>query len=250
MATIRTGGLKRPRELGEILRDAWALYRADWRGFVAIGAATIPFALASSAVQLAIKDEVTAQLVLLAVLLSSVPPLAVIEGAVFAYVLTVAGERPGTEGQAFLSALRRLPSLAGSAFITVAVCAALFATVLLIPLGVVLLVRWVFAVPAVMFDGDSAVSSLRRSAALVMGRWWVTFGRVAAIGLLVLAVNLALLNLVARAPAAVFALVTAIGEAFTMPFFAVALALMYFDLKARKAQTAPSAGEQSEADAG
>jgi hypothetical protein len=246
VTTIQSRGLQRPRELGEVLRDAWALYRADWRGFVAIGAGTIPFALASSAVQLAIKDEVTAQLVLVPVLLASVPPLAVVEGAVLAYLLSVAGNRPATEGQAFLTALRRLPSLAGSAFITVAVCAALFVTVVLIPLGVVLIVRWVFAVPAVMFEGDSAVASLRRSAALVSGRWWVTFGRVAAIGLLVLAVNLVLLNLVARAPAAVFALVTAIGEAFTMPFFAIALALMYFDLKARKAMVAPPSGEQSQ----
>jgi hypothetical protein len=101
-------------------------------------------------------------------------------------------------------------------------------------------IRWAFAPHHVILEGSDAVNSLRSSAALTQGQWWVTFGRIATVGLLVIVMNMAILSLVLSAGYVLYAIVSAIIGAFTAPYFSVALTLMYFDLRLRKAEEIPA----------
>jgi hypothetical protein len=92
----------------------------------------------------------------------------------------------------------------------------------------------------VVLEGADAVNSLRSSAALTQGQWWVTFGRIAMVGLVIILLNMAILSLVVSASYVLYAIVSAIIGAFTAPYFSIALTLMYFDLKLRKAEEIPA----------
>jgi hypothetical protein len=233
------GTLNRRRDLGQILRDAFAFYRADWRGFATIGSGTIPFALLSSAVLFAISDSVVQQLAQALVLLVSLAPLAVVEGAVIAHLLALDSRQAPIELRSFQTALKRAPSLVGALLRLLAVCVLLSLTLVGLPVAVWLLVRWVFIPQAVMLDGANAAGALSLSTGFVKGHWWRTLGRVGTVALLVLAVNFMVLGFLSSGPVAVYALVSAILGAFTTPYFSIALTLAYFDLKARKAEAEP-----------
>ena len=72
---------------------------------------------------------------------------------------------------AYRLALRRAGPLAGTFVIVIGAWLALGATGVLVPVAVWLIVRWALAVPAVELEGLSARASVRRSTALVRGRW-------------------------------------------------------------------------------
>ncbi|HXH21571.1 MAG TPA: hypothetical protein VNN10_06045 [Dehalococcoidia bacterium] len=230
--------LRQRRDLGPILRDAFAYYARDWRGFAAIGSATIPFALAGSAISLAISDPILEQVALLGFFLVSLVPAVLVEGAVIAYVEALDAGRDEHETAAFARSLRRARPLIGSSARMAAVCFPLAVTVIGLPVAVFFFIRWVFAPQHVILEGSDAVNALRSSAALTAGRWWVTFGRVAVVGLLIVVVNMTILSLIVSASYVLYALVSAIIGAFTAPYFSIALTLMYFDLKLRKAEEA------------
>jgi hypothetical protein len=227
--------LDRRRSLGEVIVEAFALYRSDWRGFVTIAAATIPFSLVISAVQLSVHDELGQQLAVSGAFIASMPFLAVIEGAIVAHLLSLGRQVPGGEGQAFMQAIRRAGSLIGAFAIVILVFAGLTLIIIGIPIAVYLIVRWLFVPQTVIVDGASATGALHASSELVRGSWWGTLGRALVVALLVLSSNLVLLSLVARGPDALYALVSAIAGAFTTPYLAIAFTLIYFDLKTKKA---------------
>jgi hypothetical protein len=128
----------------------------------------------------------------------------------------------------------------GATLILMAVCVPLIVSVVLLPLGAYFLIRWLFAPQAVLLDEQNASAALRFSATQVQGYWWLTFGRTAATGIALGAVNIIFLSAVSSAPEAIYALVAAIIGAFTTPFFSIALTLIYFDLKLRHAEATPA----------
>jgi hypothetical protein len=232
------GTLRQRRNLGDIVRDSFTFYMRDWRGFVAIGAATIPLALASSAVQIAIEDRLTQQLALVAVFIASTIPFAIVEAAAIAYLDALDSNREISEAGAYRLAFQKLGSLAGAVIRITVISIPLFLSVVGLPLAVFFIVRWLFAPQAIMLDGQTAAKSLDFSADLVKNNWWRTFGRMAAIGLFVGVLNLAVLSAISFAPDAIYALVSAILGAFTTPYFAVALTLAYFDLRLQRSAVA------------
>ena len=164
------------------------------------------------------------------------PFLAVIEGAMVAYLAGIGIGPSITEAKAFAAAIRRSAALVGAFLRVIAVCVVLIATIIGIPVAVYLLVRWLFVAQAVMLDGASGGAALGASARLVQGSWWQTLGRGFLIALFVFALNIAILGLIASGPIEIYALVSAIVGAFTTPYLAIAFTLMYFDLRARKAE--------------
>jgi hypothetical protein len=232
--------LRQRRDLGQILRDSFAYYAKDWRGFALIGSATIPFALGGSAISVAISDAIVEQIALFAFFLVSLVPTVVVEGAVIAYVDALDAGRDERESSAFGRSLSRWRPLVGSTVRIVAVCLPLAFTIIGIPLAVFFFIRWAFAPQQVVLEGADAVNSLRSSAALTQGQWWVTFGRIAMVGLVIILLNMAILSLVVSASYVLYAIVSAIIGAFTAPYFSIALTLMYFDLKLRKAEEIPA----------
>ena len=234
------GTLRQRRDLGAILRDSFNFYRRDWRAFITIGAATIPFALLSSAVTIAIDSQVAEQAAILAIYLLSLLPLTIVEAAVIAYVDGLDRGVDQTEGQAFRLATNKARPLLGSVGRLAAAVVPLCIILVGLPIAIYLMIRWLFAPQAVMLEDADGLGGLRSSAALTLGEWWVTFGRVAATGLLVMCVNLLILAGLTAAPVVLYAVVSAIIGAFTWPYFSIALTLTYFDLKLRKVQEAPS----------
>jgi hypothetical protein len=113
----------------------------------------------------------------------------------------------------------------------------LFATVLLAPVGVYLMFRWVFLVQAACVERAGARRALTRSYAVVRGCWWRTFGVVVAISLLA---GLPLLLLqpidsaVHSAPFAVATLFIAVWIA--APFASIARTLLFADIRLRKGE--------------
>jgi hypothetical protein len=235
------GTLRQRRDLGAILRDSFSFYRRDWRAFVTIGAATIPFALVSSAATLLIDDQLLSQLAILAIYLIALLPLTIVEGAIIAYVDALDRGTAQTEGQAFSLAVKKAGALFGAVARIAAAVVPLCLVIIGLPIAIFLMIRWLFAPQAVILENTDGLGGLRSSASLTLGEWWPTFGRVAMTGLLVIAANGIMNAILASAPPAVFAVVSAILGAFTWPYFSIALTLIYFDLRLRKTEEVPAA---------
>ncbi|MEA2220008.1 MAG: hypothetical protein QOJ35_2634 [Solirubrobacteraceae bacterium] len=117
-------------------------------------------------------------------------------------------------------------------------------TLLLVAPGVWIYVLWAFALPALLVEGVRGTAALRRSAGLVKGRWWRTFG-VLAVGFILAGVvstvvqGAFLVGIVVQPNNDVLVLVLSalsgiVGLAIGTPFQAALLAVVYFDLRVRK----------------
>ena len=83
----------------------------------------------------------------------------------------VEGRRLTFQG-AFRSMVRKLPDMLKAVAIIVVVVGMLGISVVLVPVAIWLVVRWLFAPQATMLDDTGAWDSLRASSAAVSGRWW------------------------------------------------------------------------------
>ncbi|WP_455353407.1 DUF7544 domain-containing protein [Streptomyces sp. SYSU K217416] len=204
----------RPLGVGEILDGAVSLMRAHWRTVlgISLGVALITqlavvlvqgFALeelnaagtgSSSDAEQMINDlgnsaasDVIAQLI---ALVGTVIATAMLTMVISRAVLG----RTSTIGEAWREARPRLLRLAGLTVLLVLMILAVFAVGVLpgvlagswelgvlgllvaVPVAVWLWVRYLLASPALMLEKQGVFASLRRSAKLVRGSWWRTFG--------------------------------------------------------------------------
>lgn len=134
------------------------------------------------------------------------------------------------------------PALLAVVLYWVAVLAGLF--VLIFP-GIFLLVFWYFAVQAVTLEGRRGFGALQRSGELVGGSWFRVAGILLVVNLLgnvipVVALGAAFDAAAQAADAQVVALAGAtLIELFSLSFLALAAALLFFDLRARRAGAPP-----------
>jgi hypothetical protein len=142
------------------------------------------------------------------------------------------GEEPHVAG-AFRAALPFLaPAIGAVALAAVGIGAGL---ILLIVPGVYLAVRWYLAAVVVTVEGVAPVAALRRSAELVEGAWWATFGRI-----LLAALAFGFVALVgqllaaATGSGALFVSLLAITQAVAVSLSAIFASLLFFDLRAQK----------------
>lgn len=159
-----------------------------------------------------------------------------------AHVVTVLDIAEG-RSPALGDVLRRSARVAGPVAVVVLLYlgAVALGTVVLIVPGIWLSVRLYFGAQAAVIDGGRGVDALRRSSALVDGQWWRAFGTLLVIGIAA-AVLGALVALAIGAPVALLtdagALVAALnlaGEAVTQSFTALVSTLFFFDLRAGQA---------------
>lgn len=233
--------LDRPRDLGELFRDGFALLAARPFAFIAVGLAfaapieLIVFGIGLEQFTAPFKEkiepvEAVVRLLTEYVLIS---PLVTLGCA-----LLVVGAAP-TAGRAIVRTVESsTPLLVASITAGAGVAVGLF---LFIVPGLYLIFRWFLFPQAVALEGGGGLAPLRRSAALTEGRW------LRAAGVILLAYLVALLpGGLITIPFTVLGTGIdrewptlagqIIGEAVTGPIVAVLATLLFFDLRARAAQ--------------
>jgi hypothetical protein len=235
--------LLRPRNVGDLFRDAFNSYVRHFSAFVAIGAAVvIPVELVVSGLGLGElsggypPSGTGAELgVSLAEGYLLVGPL--VTAMVIHALLAVADGRRPRPGPAIVSGLEAFRPI----FMAVIIGAAgvILGFIALIIPGVWVFVRWYFAPQAVVVDGRRNVGALERSAELVSGSWWRVFGVIIfatiAVGIPGTVIEVPF-NLWANSAdsSAIWLIGQMVASTLTAPFEALMLTLLYFDLLARR----------------
>ena len=136
--------------------------------------------------------------------------------------------------RAYRLTLARWRSLLGAFAVSSVLVGLLSLTLLLSPVALALVVLFALFVPAIVFEGSSAVASLRRSAALVRAQLLKTAILLATSILLAAAIGPilgTLLILVTGAPFPVANVVSGVTFAVLMPYVALTMAYLYFDAR-------------------
>jgi hypothetical protein len=242
--------LARRRSWGQVLRAAGRMYRKHAGLFLGIGVILIPLGVFISLIQALVlgglglvgidtTGESAGALVLLVVMVGTTFTLlafALVQAATTCALVEIDGGRRVGPVEAYGIALRRIRPLVGGLAITVAVGVALAATAVLVPVAIWLAVRWILLAQVVEVEARSAVGGLRRSAALVRGRWLRVASLVGVGAALALAAGPllgALLIVFTNVPFALLNVVAGVVYALAMPFVALTTAYVYFDARVR-----------------
>jgi hypothetical protein len=137
---------------------------------------------------------------------------------------------------AYRLALRRIRPLLGALALFVLLWVLLTTTIFLVPVALWLAVRWALLAPIVELEDERPFPSLRRSGALVHGRWIKVASLVGVSGLLALLTGPllgAILIFLTDTPLAFLNIVAGVVYALSMPFVALVTAYVYFDARTR-----------------
>jgi hypothetical protein len=240
----------RRRSWGQILSTATRMYFERARLFLGIGILLIPLGVVISVVQTLLLggfgilgvDTTGASAGGLVLFVVAVGTTLTLLGLVSVQAATVCAlfeldaGRAVSPWQAYRIAATRIRPLFGGLALAVGVWVVLNATAILIPVAVWLVVRWALLAQVVELEGCSAFGGLRRSAALVRGRWFRVASLVGIGTLLGLATGPfvgALLILLTDAPLALLNVVAGVVYALVLPFVALTTTYVYFDARVR-----------------
>jgi hypothetical protein len=213
-------------EPGDILRETWELYRANWRHLITIAAVVyVPLGGISALLALGGWPGILAANIL------NLAAIFLVQGALVKAVEDV------RDGRADLSVAETFGH-AGGRLVTLAAAGVLAALgiiaglALLILPGLVLLTWWLVLSPVIMIECRGVADAFGRSRALVRGSGWPVFGVVVLTFLVLLAFTLALgIALVPLSGELRGFLQSAVGNTLAAPFAAVAWTLTYFRLR-------------------
>jgi len=255
--------LRRKRDLGRILDDSFAVYRANFGTLALIAAAVVVpvyllvygvglgwlwsgYDARASGTELELGDAAE-QVAGLAAQLLVVTPL--VTAMTVHVVRTAAEDRRASARDAIAVGLDLFPKLLlAIALVGLGVFGGFM---LLIVPGVILAVRWMVVSQVVVVEGRGGSEALRRSFDLTRGRFWASF-----LVLFVLSLLAGVLSAIVLAPLeyaaeeadtmALSLLGQVIGSVLTLPLVAVAYTLLYFSLitEAGGAVTALDTGER------
>ena len=247
---MKTLELRRPREVGDLFRDAWAVFRNHAGLFLMLSAAVaIPAGVIVEGIGQGMltssydsSPSPLDQLIPAFVGLLVVGPI-ITAICIYALREIAVSQRPAA-GQVLVAGFEAFTPL--FAAVLLAAAGVVLGLICFILPGVFLAVRWYFVPQTVVVEGARGAGALSRSGQLVQGRWWRTLGLVALAnlaiavpGLLVLAPFTALADSTDRA---VWELVGSIAAtSITTPFVALYSTLLYYDLVARA--ESPYAGD-------
>ena len=243
--------LLRPRGVGEILTDAFQLYRLHWQSLIAIVAVVVvPLTLLQflvtevigeafvesrirAGVEIRTGDVAGAALGALAVAVLSILTWSVLTGAI---TRAAAGTFLGRDLQieeSYRFGLARLGSiLLVGLLVALAVMAGL---ILLVIPGIIVLTRLSSSIAALVIEDERGREALRRSWNLVKGFGWRVFG-----ALLFSSVLSGLVSSLLTLPFGRSVIGRAIGQTvasvITLPYGALVGILIYLDLRVRKEQ--------------
>ena len=246
-APLRAG---RRRAWGQIVSAAGRMYFSRARLFLGIGLVLIPVSLLTAVLQALVvggfglagvetSGEGAGALVLVSVAIGTTLTLLGISLVQAATACALARiDEGGSIGpvDAYRRALTQIRPLLGAIGIAVAIWVVLGLTVFLIPVAIWFAVRFSLLAQVVELEDASAVPALRRSSALVRGRWWRVASLVGVGSLIPLAVGPflgAVLILVTDAPLGLANLVAGVINALAMPFIALVTTYLYLDARTR-----------------
>jgi len=252
----------RPLGVGDILDESFRLYRQRFVTIIAIAAAVlVPVTILEMFLQMGATSPGVLGLITpdaetinwTALLSAGVASLALgiitalgqllMEGALAQGVSQAYLEGRAEVGRAYAAVWARFLPLLGASLLAMLVLGLLSVTFLGIPVALWLGVRWCLAVPVIVLERRGAFSGLQRSAELLRGSWWRTFGILILLGLLTWVLSLALglggglvagAIMIAGVPAVIGnSLANAIVTVLVSPFFWIGLTVLYYDRRVR-----------------
>lgn len=242
--------LLRPRGVGEILSDAFQLYRRHWQNLIVLVAViVIPLAIIQVLIgDLWIRESITeeeirngvevadgafvgAALAALVVAIASVLMWTILTGAI---TRAAAGTFLGRDmdiGESYRYGLSRFWSIVLVGLLAALAIAGGF--ILLVIPGFIVLTFLTCSIQSLVIEDKRGTEALRRSWNLVKGFGWQVFGTIIVAGLLTGLVNGLLTapfgdNYVGRSIA------SAVANVITMPYMALVGVFIYLDLRVRK----------------
>jgi hypothetical protein len=244
--------LARRRTLGQILFASARVYRENPRLYMTIGLLFLPVSLVVAGIQqllfnligLDVLADATGQtnaavvaaglsigLVVMPIVLT------VVQAMVASSLTSAAEERELLPRTAYAMIRQRIRPIIAALVVVVAVVALLQLTVVGIPVGVWLLVRWSLFTQCIVLENLPWLSGLRRSHELVRGHWfhvaWVTL---AVVGFALLLGPLIGIVILLATPVSLAAvnLVSGVVYVLTIPYAAIATTYVYYDLRVRE----------------
>ncbi|HEX4746223.1 MAG TPA: hypothetical protein VFU99_04995 [Gaiellaceae bacterium] len=242
--------LARRRTWGQILSASARMYIRRPRVFLGLGLLLIPILVAVTLLQwLALEGLTSVGIVttgesaggsaFLAVVIGTAAALlglGLVQAATTCALAEIDAGRHVTATSAYRIAARRLRPLLRAVAVFVLVWVVLTTVPILIPVAIFVAIRWCLAAPVVELEPLAGFAALRRSGALVSGRWFRTgslVGLSAAIALIGGPLLGALLIFVADVPLAWLNVVAGIVYAASLPFVGLVTAYVYFDARTR-----------------
>jgi hypothetical protein len=245
--------VRQRRRIGQVLLSAFNIYVLRLPAFLVIGLIFVPTALIMAALQwLLFSLSPVAPVVPLpqanifqdAVLWFALAELefglayGIVLGAATVALSRIEAGQPPRITESFRGMLRALPEFGRARLAAIVVVGLLSATVVGIPLALRQAVRWVFIEQAVLLDGLPARAAIQESARKAGADWWWTAGCVVGLGLVGLvaapAAGIFLMLAFKSLPLIYVNLASALLYVALVPYVAIALALVYFDLSARE----------------
>ncbi len=242
--------LARRRAWGQVLSSTARMYFGRLPLFLGIGVLAVPIAVAVTLLQalvfrasdrigLEVSGESGGLLVAFVIALGTALTLlglGIVQAVTAKALVEIDEGRRVMPWHAFRLALVSVRPLLGALLIASVLLAALFSTVFLLPVGIVLAVRWALIAPVVELEHTSAMSSLRRSGRLVRHEWFKV-GSLAVLGaaLALIAGPLvgAVLILVTEIPLGWLNLIAGVVYGIALPFVAITTTYLYFDVRVR-----------------
>ncbi len=221
---------------GDVLREAWELYKAHWRHLLSVALVVY---LAVSLIALAL----AAAFGWVGALLGGLVGLLGVFWLQGVLVEAVADIRDGRADLSIGETLRRVKPrilpIAGAGILATA--GIIVGLVLLIVPGLVLLTWWLFLVPVIVLERRAVMDSFGRSREIVRGRGWNVFGLIVLTVLILIGFSILIGIALAWAdePWAGF-IRGVVSNTLTAPFVALAWTLAYYRL-ARGEAAVPTA---------
>jgi hypothetical protein len=246
---VSSAPVLRPLGVGEILDAALAVYRSHafalWRVVAVVVAlpAALNGALAVAARQVGDTRTNSGSLLLLELLVIAVSLVATSLATAAAYRLVADAYlgRPVDADASLRFGLRRVASVI---WVSILFGLGLFAGLLLLVVpGIFVTVAWSIATPVLLAENLRGTKAIRRSRALVRGRWWPCAGVVYLMYLLELIVYFGILFVIARIvdssgnDTVLFVeegVTSLIASTLVLPFHVAVTTVLYIDLRVRK----------------
>jgi hypothetical protein len=220
---------------GEVLQEAWQMYKAQWRHLLPLALVVY---LALSLISLAL----VAALGWVGAIAGAFVSLAGVFWLQGALVEAVDDVRDGRADLSIGDTLRRVQPRVwaiGAAGVLAAL-GILVGLVLLIVPGLILLTWWSLIVPVLVLEKAEVMESFGRSRELVRGNGWNVFGLIVLTVLILIAVSIVVAIALFWLPDSIQAYVTdVVRNTLTAPFIALAWTLVYYRLREQRPVAEP-----------